>query len=77
MYSTEERQEHIRRLGELANIMLDAGNIMIFTANELNTDELDVLRQIISDNIYTVWVGNDINRVRDFDLCVKTTKHAR
>lgn len=72
MYSTEERQEHIRRLGELANIMLDAGNIMIVTANELNTDEFDVLRQIItSDNIYTVWVGNDINRVRDFDLCVE------
>lgn len=71
MYSTEERHEHIRRLGELANIMLDAGNIMIVTANELNSDELDALRQIItSDSILTVWVGNDVNRVRDFDLCV-------
>lgn len=71
MYSAKERHEHIRRLGELANIMLDAGNIMIVTANELDSDELDALRQIITiDAILTVWVGNDVNRIRDFDLCV-------
>ncbi len=77
MVSPEERQEHIRRLGELCNIMLDAGNIMIVTANELNSDELDTLRQIISiDNILTVWVGGELNRVRDFDLCVPDDSEA-
>ena len=30
-----ERGEHIRRLGEVANIMLDAGLILIVTAAEL------------------------------------------
>jgi bifunctional enzyme CysN/CysC len=66
-----ERHEHIRRLGEVANIMLDAGNILIVTASELDFDEIDILRQIISiDNILTVWVGPAVNRIRDFDLCL-------
>ncbi len=65
----EERQEHVRRLGEVANIMLDAGNILIVTASELDAGELDTLRQIITtDNILTVWVGPAVNRIRDFDL---------
>ncbi|HZK39487.1 MAG TPA: GTP-binding protein [Clostridia bacterium] len=65
----EERQEHIRRLGEVANLMLDAGNILIVTASELDSGELDALRQIITtDHILTVWVGPAINRIRDFDL---------
>jgi len=67
----EERQEHIRRLGEVANLMLDAGNILIVTASELGSDELDMFRQIITtDNILTVWVGPAVNRIRDFDLCL-------
>lgn len=65
----EERQEHIRRLGEVANLMLDAGNILIVTASEIDSGELDALRQIITtDHILTVWVGPAINRIRDFDL---------
>ncbi|MBR3955533.1 MAG: adenylyl-sulfate kinase [Clostridia bacterium] len=69
MNSPEERNEHIRRLGEVANILLDAGNILIVTANELIPDELDTLRQIIrTDNIRTVWVGVDNRRAADFDF---------
>jgi bifunctional enzyme CysN/CysC len=65
----EERQEHIRRLGEVANLMLDAGNILIVTASELGSGELDTLRQIITtDNVLTVWIGPAVNRIRDFDL---------
>lgn len=65
----EERHEHIRRLGEVANLMLDAGNILIVTASELGSGELDTLRQIITtDNVLTVWVGPAVNRIRDFDL---------
>ena len=65
----EERHEHIRRLGEVANLMLDAGNILIVTASELGSGELDTLRQIIkTDNVLTVWIGPAVNRIRDFDL---------
>lgn len=71
MNAAGERHEHIRRLGEVANLMLDAGNILIVTASELGADEIDVLRQTITtDNILTVWVGPAANNVRDFDLCL-------
>lgn len=69
MNIVQERQEHIRRLGEVANLMLDAGNILIVTASELSGDELDTLRQIITtDNILTVWLGPTDNRIRDFEM---------
>lgn len=74
MYAADERAEHIRRLGELANIMLDAGNILIVTANELDFDELDTLYQTVSlDAVTSVWVGEQIHSPRDFDLCFDKT----
>ncbi|NLP48608.1 MAG: GTP-binding protein [Clostridiales bacterium] len=70
-----ERREHIRRLGEVANIMLDAGNILIVTASELEAHELDTLRQIVSnENILCVWVGPGAAALRDFDLCLQGPK---
>ncbi len=70
MESEQERGEHIRRLGELANIMLDAGNILIVTASELTEEELDTLRHTVSnDNIITVWYGNRDAATADFDYC--------
>lgn len=71
MFEAEERGEHIRRLGEFASIMLDAGNILIVTANELSIDEIDTLRRIITiDNVLTVLLGESESNVRDFDLCI-------
>jgi len=71
MRASDERREHIRRLGELANVMLDAGNILIVTASELTADELDALRRIVaSDSVTTVWAGAGSGSIRDFDLCV-------
>jgi len=55
----EYRQEHVRRLAELANIMLDAGLITIVTAVELDRQELDLIKTIIDPTrIETVWVGD-------------------
>ncbi len=74
MYAAGERAEHIRRLGEFANLMLDAGNILIVTANELDFDELDTLRRTVSvEEVTSVWVGESINSPRDFDLCFNET----
>ncbi len=68
--SPEERGEHIRRLGEIANLILDAGNILIITASDLTSDELDTLRRIIRcDEITTVKLGETGFNARDFDLC--------
>ncbi len=69
MLSEEERREHIRRLGELSNIILDAGNILVVTASDIRQDELDTLRAIIrTDEILTVWIGKPEARAKDFDM---------
>jgi len=71
MHNMQERREHIRRLGELSNIMLDAGNILIVTASELAVPELELLRQIIqTENIITVWVGDVSRQPPGYDACV-------
>lgn len=42
----EDRDEHIRRLGELSRIMYDAGLIFIATASELEDHEVKVLKDL-------------------------------
>ncbi len=56
--SRENRQEHLRRLAEVANLMLDAGMILIVTAVELTGDDLDLIKATVEPGrIETVWVG--------------------
>ncbi|HEX5069746.1 MAG TPA: adenylyl-sulfate kinase, partial [Vicinamibacterales bacterium] len=55
----EHRREHIRRLGEVANLMLDAGMILIVSAQALSPEELDLIRTTVdSGRIATVWIGD-------------------
>ena len=55
-----KRAEHIRRLGEVAYILLDAGMILIVTAVELTQDDLELLKTIINpDKIETIWLGDN------------------
>ena len=57
----EQRREHFRRLAEVANLLLDAGLILIVSAAELTEDDLDVLKTSLpAELIYTVWVGDHI-----------------
>jgi len=59
--SNNHREEHIRRLAEVANVMLDAGMILIVTATELTQDDIDLMRTAITtDRIETVWIGEEI-----------------
>jgi bifunctional enzyme CysN/CysC len=54
------RKEHIRRLAEVAHIMLDAGMILIVSAVELNAADLDVIKTSIQpESISVIWVGNE------------------
>lgn len=51
-------REDIRRLAEIARIIMDSGLILIVSVGELRQDGLDVIRaQIGADRIETVWVG--------------------
>jgi bifunctional enzyme CysN/CysC len=55
----ENRHEHIRRLAEIANLMLDSGMILIVTAQELTREDLDLIKTTVPpDRIQTVWVGD-------------------
>jgi len=52
------RKEDIRRLAEVAHILLEAGFILIVTAIELTQEELETIHTgIESDQIVTVWRG--------------------
>ena len=55
----ETRREHVRRLAEVANLMLDAGMILIVSAQELTQEELTVIRTSVNPHrIETVWIGD-------------------
>jgi bifunctional enzyme CysN/CysC len=55
-----DRHEHIRRLAEVAHLMLDAGMILIVTAIDLTQKELELMKTTVdSDCIHTVWVGKE------------------
>ena len=54
------RDEHIRRLAEVAHILLDAGLTVITTASDLHEDDIDKIRIILSDQkIFTIIVGEN------------------
>lgn len=56
----EHRHEHLRRLGEVGNLLLDAGMLLVVTAAELTESELDLFRTTVdATRIYTVWLGPD------------------
>ena len=63
------KQEHFRRLAEVANIMLDAGVILIVSVIELARDDMQQLHMVFShERINTVWLGEDITTDVDIDL---------
>ena len=80
------RQEHIRRLTEVAHIMLDAGMIFIISARELTADDYDVIcTGIPPEKISVIWVGEEkttdipvtmhIEKVGDIQECVKRIRY--
>jgi bifunctional enzyme CysN/CysC len=55
----ENRHEHVRRLAEVANLMLDAGMILIVSAQELTQEELNLIKTTVDPTrIETVWIGD-------------------
>jgi bifunctional enzyme CysN/CysC len=63
------RLEHMRRLGEVANLMLDAGIILIVAAAELTQEDLEVIKTAVQPElIETVWAGDNITTDLAYDL---------
>ena len=70
----QHQQEHIRRLAEVAHILLDAGLILIVTAIELTQSDIDLIKTIINGStpVETVWVGNTVTTDVVYDLKVQS-----
>jgi bifunctional enzyme CysN/CysC len=67
----ENRPEHVRRLGEVANILLDAGLIVIATAIELTREDAQRLRTAVgADRVAFVWMGDAVSTDITPDLIV-------
>jgi bifunctional enzyme CysN/CysC len=65
----ENRLEHMRRLAEVANLMLDAGMILVVAAAELTQDDLEVIKTAVQpDWIETIWAGDTITTDLVVDL---------
>jgi bifunctional enzyme CysN/CysC len=58
-----EREEHMRRLAEVSNILLETGAILIVTATNLTNDDIGLIKTVLSrepENIITYWVGESV-----------------
>lgn len=65
------RQEHFRRLAEVANILLDAGVLLIVSAAEVTQDDLEIIKTTVEpDRIETVWVGDEVSTDIACDLVI-------
>ncbi|MCO6472469.1 MAG: GTP-binding protein [Melioribacteraceae bacterium] len=65
------REEHLRRLSEVAYVLLDTGLLLIITARELTQDDLEIIKTAINpERITTVWVGDDVTTDISYDLRV-------
>jgi bifunctional enzyme CysN/CysC len=63
------KEEHLRRLAEVSNIMLDAGSILIVTAVELAQSDLELIETTVNhQQIETVWLGEEVTTDIQYDL---------
>jgi len=63
------KSEHLRRLAEVAHIMLDSGALLIVTARNLTQDNLEIIKTIVNpDKILTVWTGEEVSTDVSFDI---------
>jgi bifunctional enzyme CysN/CysC len=68
------KQEHFRRLAEVANIMLDAGLLLIVSVIELTREDQRQLRMAFNhERINTVWLGEEVTTDADIDLHIPET----
>ncbi len=66
------KHEHFRRLAEVANIMLDAGVILIVSVIELTREDQQQLQMAFNhEQINTVWLGEDVTTDVEIDLHIQ------
>lgn len=56
----QDHTEQIRRFGETANLLLDAGMILVVTATGLTQSDYKIMKTVIESEFEIVWVGNQL-----------------
>jgi bifunctional enzyme CysN/CysC len=65
----DSRAEHVRRLGEVANILLDAGLIVIASAIGMTQSEVDLIQTAVGrDRVWAMWIGDEVTTDLSPDL---------
>lgn len=68
-FSPEDRKENIRRIGEIANLMLDAGLVVLASFVSPYRAERDNIRQLVGeDNYFEVFVNTPIEECERRDV---------
>ena len=68
----QARKEHVRRMGEVAHLLMDAGLVVLATASNLDDEELRLLQEVTSrEQISIVNVGTNQFREGSVDLDLK------
>jgi len=64
-----DNREHLRRLAEVANLMLDSGMMLIVTAIELTRQDMEIINATVNPkSIITIWVGKNITTDIGYDI---------
>ena len=58
--SVQDHTEQIRRFAEVANLMLDAGMILIVTATDLTQADYKIMKTVVEGEFEIIWVGNEL-----------------
>lgn len=68
-HSKSNDTEHLRRLAEISNILLDTGAILIVTAIELDKEDIETIKTVVNvEKIEVVWVGENLTTDISYDI---------
>lgn len=71
----QNHTEQIRRFGEVANLMLDAGMLLIVTATRLTKADQKILQTVVEREMEIIWVGQDVTTDIQPDMQVKKKEY--
>lgn len=66
--SVPDHTEQIRRFAEVANLMLDAGMILIVTATDLTQADNKIMKMVLEREFEMIWVGKEMTTDLSPDL---------
>ena len=71
-----KHEEHLRRFGEVANILLDSGPILIVSARTLDQYDLDIIKASLDlESIEVVWVGDNESTDIHYDIKIQDNQN--